>query len=236
MIRDVPFDEPDRLVGVRTRDARGEERAVSYADFRDWRESATAFDGLSAEAGGDMTVSEEGRPPERFRGAYVSGNTFSGPRTTPIIGRDFVVEDDRPGAPAVVLLGYRVWRDRFGGDPAVIGRSLRVNDVPATVIGVMPSGFRYPFSVEVWQPLSLFPGAEKPRRDARTLGVLGRLRHGRRFVAGVGGAHDHCRETGARLRRHQHGHHPASQAVERPAAPMPTPMLWALAAPLASSC
>ena len=228
MIRDVPFDEPDRLVGVRTRDARGEERGVSYADFRDWRDSATAFDGLSAEAGGDMNVSEEVRPPERFRGAYVSGNTFSLLRTAAIIGRDFVAEDDRPGAPAVVLLGYRVWRDRFGADPAVIGRSVRVNDVPATVIGVMPSGFRYPFSAEVWQPLSLLPGAENPPRDARTLGVLGRLRHD----VDLSQASAELTTIAARLARDYAATNTGITAHvrrlkdQRP--PMPTAMLWAL--------
>ena len=73
------------------------------------------------------------------------------------------------------MLGYGVWQTRYGGDPAVIGRSVRINDVPATVIGVMPAGFKYPFLDEVWQPLALWPGAANPRRDARTLGVVGRL-------------------------------------------------------------
>ena len=67
----------------------------------------------------------------------------------------------------MVILGYEVWQTRFGGDAAAVGRTVRVNDVPAIVIGVMPAGFKYPFLSEVWQPLALWPGAAIARRDSR---------------------------------------------------------------------
>lgn len=176
MLRDVPFDEPEQLVGLRTRDARGSDAGVSYPDFVDWRQATSAFAGLAAETSGVMNLSEEGRSPERFRGAYVSANTFRLLRTAPVLGRDFLPEDDRPGTPAVLLVSHGVWQSRYGGDPAVIGRAVRVNDVPATVIGIMPAGFRYPFINEIWLPLSQLPGIATARRDARSLGVVGRMR------------------------------------------------------------
>jgi len=175
-LRDLPFDEPDRLALLRSRDARGQEVGVSYPDFRDWRDSLTSFAGVAASADSFMNLCEEGGAPERLRGTYVTAETFRVLRTAPILGRDFLATDDRPGAPPVVIIGYGVWQQRFGADPSIVGRTVRVNDVPSTVIGVMPRGFKYPFLSDIWQPLSLWPGSPSARRDARTLGVVGRLR------------------------------------------------------------
>ena len=91
-----------------------------------------------------MNLSDEHRAPERFRGAGVAANAFDLLRVKPALGRSFVLEDDRPGAAPVVILGDSVWKSRFGGDAAIIGRTIRVNEVPSTVIGVMPAGFAFP--------------------------------------------------------------------------------------------
>jgi len=174
LIRDLPFDEPHRLVSISVPNPRGSS-SVSYPDFRDWRATATAFEGLAATINSPMNVSVEDRPPERFRGTYVSANTFRLLRSAPMLGRDFLPEDDGPGAPAVVMLGHALWQSLYGGDRAVIGRAVRVNEMPATLIGVMPPGFTYPFVTEVWQPLSLAPALANPKRGVRTVGVIGRL-------------------------------------------------------------
>ena len=84
----------------------------------------------------------------------------------------------------MVILGYDVWRGRYDGDPGVIGRVVRINDVPSTVIGVMPEGFAYSFTSQAWQPLSLAPRLERLKRDARGLEVVGRLADGRDRAAG----------------------------------------------------
>ena len=97
---------------------------MSYLDFKDWRDSTRAFAGLAVLVGGTMNVSDEGRPPERYLGAYVSANTFGLIGEKPAIGRAFLSDDDRPGAESVVLLGNSVWRSRYGGDPAVVGRTI----------------------------------------------------------------------------------------------------------------
>ena len=174
LIRELPFDEPDRLVAVGLTDGRGV-GGLSYPDYVDWRDGTTAFEGLAATMNTVMNVSDSDVLPERFRGAYISANAFRLLRVAPVLGRDFRDEDDRVGAPAVVLLGYGMWQRRYGGDPGVLGRSVRINEIAATVIGVMPPGFTFPFINELWQPLSVAPAVIKPRRDVPILEVFGRL-------------------------------------------------------------
>ena len=77
-----------------------------------------------------MNVSDEGRAPERFGGPYISANAFRLIGEQPLLGRDFLPEDDRPGAAPVVLLGNGIWKNRYGSDPAVIGRTIKVNELP----------------------------------------------------------------------------------------------------------
>ena len=166
LIRQVPFDRPDRLLdlGVINRD--GREVGLSYPDYRDWME-ATTLEGIAVSVNAVMNLSDDELAPERLRGTYISANTFSLLRSKPLLGRDFQPEDDRAGAPPVVVIGYRVWQGRYGGDPSVIGRTVRINSVAATLVGVMPANFAFPFIAEAWQPLSLASGLEAGRRNAR---------------------------------------------------------------------
>ena len=125
-----------------------------------------------------MNLSDEGRAPERYSGAFISANAFKLLRQPPMLGRDFLPEDDRPGRPAVVILGNGVWKNRYASDPAIIGRTIRVNDVPAVVIGVMPEGFKFPQNADLWQPLSQIAGLIKQTRNARGVRGFGRLAPG----------------------------------------------------------
>jgi predicted permease len=122
-----------------------------------------------------MNVSDEGRAPERFSGSYVSANAFPLLGQTPFLGRDFLPDDDRPGAAPVVLLGSGVWKNRYGSDPGVVGRTIRVNDVPSVVVGVMPEGFKFPQNADLWLPLAAVSNLETQKRNARGLEVFGRL-------------------------------------------------------------
>ncbi len=149
-----------------------------YADFLDWVSSATSFEGLMADASTTMNVSGGSGSAERFRGSYVTANTFRLLRVAPLIGRDFVSDDDRPGAPAVVMLAYDVWQSRYGGEPSVIGQTIRVNSEVATVIGVMPQGFKYPVVAQLWQPLSSAASVSRSNRATRAVSVSGRLAPG----------------------------------------------------------
>lgn len=177
MIRGLPIDRPDRILSVHARDGAGRWRGfgVSYLDFRDFQTSTRTFSGLAAFNQSTITLSDDGRAPEPASAAYVSANAFQLLGDEPIIGRDFVAEDDQPGAAAVVMLGSRVWQGRYHSDPAIVGRRVSVDGVPATVIGVMPDGFRFPVVSDAWQPLARMPGLTNQTRDTRLLQVFGRL-------------------------------------------------------------
>ena len=175
LIRGLPFHDPDRILVVGSRDARSRDRGVSYPDFEDWRAATRTFSGLAAYSGETMNISDEGRPPERFQGPYISANAFTLIGQQALLGRDFRPDDDRLGAAAVVILGHSVWRDRYGSDPSVLGRTIKVDEVPATVIGVMPEGFKFPNNAGLWIPLAQLPRLTEQTRDARTLDVFGRL-------------------------------------------------------------
>ena len=177
-LRDLPVDEPGRLMHLGTRDAQGRTRGVSYLDFLDWRDGSRAFTGLAAYADTSMNLGVEGHPADHLAGCFISANAFSALRERPIVGRDFRPEDDRLGAAPVIIIGHGVWTERFGADPSAIGRTIRVNGAPATIIGVMPPGFRFPYLAEVWQPLAQMPDLAAQPRDARAIGVFGRLADG----------------------------------------------------------
>jgi predicted permease len=177
-LRDLPVDEPSRLMHLGTRDAQGRTRGVSYLDFLEWRDGSRAFTGLAAYADTSVNLGMEGRPADHLAGCFVSPNALSVLREHPIVGRDFRPEDDRLGAAPVIIIGHAVWTERFGADPSAIGRTIRVNGAPATIIGVMPPGFRFPYLAEVWRPLAQMPDLAAQPRDARAIGVFGRLADG----------------------------------------------------------
>ena len=111
-----------------------------------------------------------------MQGAAITSNLFPTLGVQPILGRHFREDDDRPGAEPVVMLSHEVWQRRYHGDPAVVGRSIRVNGKPHTVIGVMPPRFSFPETQKVWIPLG--PDAATDTRDSRYLFTFGRLKPG----------------------------------------------------------
>jgi len=179
LIRGLPIPESDRAMAVQSFDrVRNRTLGVSFLDFRDFRDSSRTFEMLGAFNGTIANVSDEGQPPERFNGSHMSAINFRMVGQQPALGRGFTAEDDRPGAPAVVLIGHSMWMNRYGRNPSVIGRTIRINDVPTTVIGVMPDNFKFPFNTDLWLPLGMLPGLEDAQRNARNLQIFGRLAPG----------------------------------------------------------
>ena len=179
LIRGLPFDDPDRIMSIGERSmARGQDFGISWLDFRDLRDAQKSFAGIAAFNGTTMNVSDEGRAPERYVGPYISGNAFKliGQRT--VVGRDFLPEDDQPGATPVVILGGGIWKTRYGSDRSIIGRTVRINDVPTTVVGVMPEGMKFPFNADLWLPLSNMPNLAAQKRNQRSVQLFGRLTEG----------------------------------------------------------
>jgi predicted permease len=173
--RGLPIDAPDRVMYVSSRDAGPRAMGVSFLDFEAMRSETRAFSALAAFAAAPFVVGDEGRAPDRVPGAYISASGFRLLREEPVLGHTFRDDDDRPGASPVVILGNGLWKNRYGGDPTAIGRTIRVNGMSATVIGVMRQGFRFPNNADLWQPLALAPNIGAPRRDMRALAVFGRL-------------------------------------------------------------
>lgn len=179
LIRGLPFDQPDRIVALGSRNAQGRPLGVSRADVEDFRKVSRSFSGLALFIGAPMNVSEESLAPEQFSGTYGSANMFQLIGQRPLLGRDFHDDDDRPESAAVVVIGHRVWQSRYGGDPNILGRLVKVNSLPCVVIGVMPPDLRFPYNNDIWLPLSALPGmARDTTRGVRNFTAFGRLRDG----------------------------------------------------------
>ena len=172
---DFGLENRDRIVMVNSVDrGRSQEWGASYPDFRDFRTQVKSLAGLAAYQLTAVNLSDHSALPERYYCVQMSANGFSVVQQKPMLGRDFIAEDERPGAPAVIILAYHVWRDRYAQDPAILGKTVRVDEVPRVVISVMPPGRRFPEDTDLWVPL--VPDATLERRNARGLMLFGRLR------------------------------------------------------------
>jgi predicted permease len=179
LIRGLPFSEPARIISIGMLDARSRPAGVSRLDFQDWREGSRAFSGLTLFLGSFINVSDEGRPPEQFQGTYQSANMFQLIGQRPVMGRDFSAADDSPGAAPVVILGNGIWKSRYGADPNILTKSIKVNSVIASVIGVMAPDMKFPFNNELWLPTAMLPPElTASKRNVRNFQVLGRLADG----------------------------------------------------------
>ena len=174
-IRGLPIERPDRVAVVAALDARGRQTGLSYADFGDVRTSTTRLGELAAYRDAPMTIGDEDRAADRVTGTYISAGAFRLLGRSPIVGREFTADDDRTGAPPVALVAHELWVSRYGADPSVVGRQLKVNGVPTTVVGIVPEEFRFPVNSTVWLPLAAIPNVANQPRDARSFSVIARL-------------------------------------------------------------
>ena len=175
------FADPERLVMVQDRrikdgkDGRDGNSGLSYANFEDLRQRVGSFADIGIQSARSMTLTD-GDEPERILAATVSANLFPLLGIRPALGRLFREDEDRPGAPAVILLSHDIWQRRYSGDPNVIGRSIPVNGKPTTVVGVMPPRFKFPEDQLLWVPIR--PFAHATTRAERGLTTFARLKPG----------------------------------------------------------
>ncbi|MBV8730049.1 MAG: ABC transporter permease, partial [Acidobacteriia bacterium] len=156
---------------------------ISYPDFEDIRNDAKSFSGMGITHGLGKIVSDEtGAYAQNIDVTEVSAGTFRAVGQRPLIGRDFVPSDETLGAPEVAILSYGFWERRYGKDTSLVGRTVRVNGAPTTVIGVMPKGFSFPQTVDMWVPL-VKTAAVRDRDNTDTWFAFGRLADGVRFEA-----------------------------------------------------
>jgi predicted permease len=130
---------------------------IPYADFEDYRAQAKSFKGLAVVHGIGVTMNGESGVAERIEANENSWEVFRLVGAQPFMGRDFTAADEQDGAPPVLILNYSFWQRLYGGDPNIIGRVVRMDGAPATIIGVMPQGFSFPQKVDVWVPLVRTP-------------------------------------------------------------------------------
>jgi putative ABC transport system permease protein len=188
LLRPLPYHEPQRLVTIWEQSPeRGlYQMPVSFANLRDWVDQNHTFDQISAYTFTNLNLIGAGEP-ARLGGVRVSHNLFSLIGAAPQLGRTFLPEEDREGAVNVVILGHALWKNRFGSDSGIVGRSLTLNNQSYTVVGVMSSGFQFPVGfgymgkvlndpIDLYVPLAAT--SDESRRGNYSFFALGRLRPG----------------------------------------------------------
>ncbi len=168
LLRSLPFPGADRLLLVWSQSGTSPLRA-----YETWRTATGAFEDMAAARGEEPTmISPEGA--ERVMTWTVTANFFSLLGGRPVLGRTFLPEEDRPGTPPVAVLSYACWQSRFGGDRQVLGRTITLDTVGYTIVGVMspdfrtPAGFRHPDDTQLWRALGSFlsgPGGAEWARE-----------------------------------------------------------------------
>jgi putative ABC transport system permease protein len=176
MLRPLPFPESDEIVQLERGYPDGASTAVAAPKFLYWREHSTVFEHVATydTLGSGFNMTGDG-PPERVTGSRVSRDFFKVFAVRPMAGREFLPEEDLPNAAKVVILSHGLWKRRLGGDPGLIGKPVRLNGEPYTVVGIMPAGFQFPATAELWTPVGLDPAT---REKANYLEISARLKEG----------------------------------------------------------
>jgi putative ABC transport system permease protein len=178
LFKPVPLPGGARLVSIMAQSLTDKDQrmGVSYPDLQDYRAQSRSYEALEATTDEGGVLSERGNPPQSYHLEHATAGIFSMLHTEAALGRAFIAADELPGADPVVVIAYGVWQDRYSRSPAVIGQKVRINGQPATIIGVMPNGFRFPTGVDLWMPLT--PTADLAKRDNRPLRAYAILKPG----------------------------------------------------------
>ncbi len=177
ILRPLAFRDPEQLVALHESQPRAGEhkQSLSTKNYLDWQRQSQSFSAIGAFARRAFNLQTEDEP-ERIQGTQVTASLFPLLGVEPILGRAFTLEEDQPGAALVALISHDTWQERLGGDPEVVGTTLRLDDQPHLIVGVMPPGFEFPEWAEVWTPLGL--SSETSDRETRWLSSIARLAPG----------------------------------------------------------
>jgi predicted permease len=175
LLRPLPYPEPERLVHFATM---SQEKGLGGASFTHqlfafYLDHNRIFENLAVYNPTGFNLADSGEP-ERLRGANVTVDFFRVFGQQPIHGREFLPQEDMPGKNTVAILSYGLWQRRFGGDPLIVGKSVRLNSIPTIIVGIMPPRFNFPEETELWVPVGLNPGRSAPWY----LKPIGRLKPG----------------------------------------------------------
>jgi len=184
MLRGFSFPTADRLASASFIDPSsanffGVNGQVSSMDFDELLPQQQSFELMAAYLNGSTVNLTDNGKPQRYTGAYTTDRFLTILGTPPMLGRDFTPADNTAGAEKVAIVGYGIWQRDFGGSPQIVGKSVRINGKPATIIGVMPKGFAFPQNEELWLPLySEFPPKARKDPASNNPSVIGLLKPG----------------------------------------------------------
>jgi len=182
LLRPLPYDKPEQLVWIWSSNpvSNIKQEPASLPDFFDWRDQSQSFEDMAGFAPWLPILTGQGEP-ERVPCGMVSASIFPLLGAEAALGRTFSAEEDQPGKNRVVILGHNLWQRRFGMDREIIGKSITLNGIPHTVVGVLAGSFQYPApddrkATELWIPLGYDPNKMPRRLDF--LNVIARLKSG----------------------------------------------------------
>jgi predicted permease len=178
LLAPLPYKDPGRIVAVWTANAAegGEPLPSTAGDFAIWKQRSGVFEDLAPSYDNERTLTGQGAP--QFLIAYaVSANYLRILGVQPQLGRLYTDQEDAPNGPKVALLSDHIWRTTFHSDPNIVNKAITLDGITCTVLGVMPPGFNYPTSVEVWTPANIAPSAYSDFSHTY-IRILGRLRPG----------------------------------------------------------
>ncbi|HXR99235.1 MAG TPA: ABC transporter permease [Pyrinomonadaceae bacterium] len=185
LLRTFPYADADRLVLVWEKRQGGttDQNVINLGNFSDWKEQNQVFSDMAAFFDRSFNLTSDGEP-EEVPGEWATTNLFSVLGTNPVLGRTFTNEDGRDGQPRVAVISYGLWQRRFGGDRQIVGHQITLNQLPTTIIGVMPSGFGWHIQrgtqaskpADVWLPWQI--SNDMRQRRGRFASAVARLKPG----------------------------------------------------------
>jgi predicted permease len=178
LMKGLPFPDGDRITSIIRENKEREitQGAIPLPDLERFRTEQRSFSDVAAMTSGTMNVSSNGRA-ERYDGTWVSANMFRLLSVQPALGRDFRAGEDAPQGPRVAIISYAIWENRYAKSESVLGKTIRVNEVPYEIIGVMPEKFAFPNTDRLWLPIQTDPLATT-RENAPQYQVVGKLKPG----------------------------------------------------------
>jgi len=179
LLQPLPLPDPDRLVYANEVNGKGVVISLAWPNYVDWRARAQSFQSLANSRDEPYTLTGVDRA-QRLRGRRVTGNFFQTLGVSPVLGRGFTEEDDRPNTPPAVVISEPFWRTQLGADPAIIGRTLQLNDAAHTVVGVLPRDFQFVRPYDVFVSMGPMAGERNllDRGNHTGFYALGRLKPG----------------------------------------------------------
>ena len=178
LMKPLEFPEIDRVVAIWDKNPLSGRLhdEVTLPNYLDWRAQSQSFENLALYSWWNANVSGID-PPERLQGFAVTANFIDVTGLKPIMGRNFTAEENEPGKDTVAILSYSLWQRRFGADPNIVGKTITVNNIQRTVVGVMPEHFNFPKGGEIYSPLRITPQLLS-NRSYHSFYVIGRLKPG----------------------------------------------------------